>query len=474
MFSLRTRIMLVYAILIVGGFAGLALLAGREIETASHEDFDRNIEDQVTLVAHGLGDPIEEFMEGEQRQSGVENLLATYGEQIGTEITLIDLSGRAWANSQGVVPTGDFRSYPEVVAALDSRTLHDTRLNDVGDMTVFAAAPILHDGQVLSVAQIAVPAAGVEAAVRQRWLALGLGGLGLTLLVLLASIILSSSLTHPIEQLRSSALRVSEGDFALRLPDKRHDEIGQLAQAFNHMAVQVEAMLEEQKAFASNAAHELRTPLTTIRIRSEALLSGSLDDATHSQYIQEIDSEVRRLGSLVDDLILLSRLDAHRAELGREQINMVRFARSLLKDLSDRAAQKDITLILDTSDDLPAVVQASLSHLRVVFNNLLDNAIKYSPDGSTITWSIRIKDSYVESQVSDTGQGIAPGDLPHLFKRFYRADKARTRTISGSGLGLSLVRSIVQFYGGTLSIDSPGIGEGTTVSVRWPMVHSEE
>ena len=128
---------------------------------------------------------------------------------------------------------------------------------------------------------------------------------------------------------------------------------------------------------------------------------------------------------------------------------------------------------LDVSPGVPPLV-ASLHHLRVVYRNVLDNAIKYTPAGGVITWQLQVEDSHLHTTIRDTGRGIDPEDLPHLFERFYRADKARTRQTPGVGLGLSLVQEVVRAYGGRVIIDSPGVDKGTTVHVWWPLPTSAE
>ena len=227
-------------------------------------------------------------------------------------------------------------------------------------------------------------------------------------------------------------------------------------------------MIDEQRAFASNASHELRTPLTTIRLRSEALREGDLDAATAQQYAVEIDDEVRRLGNLVQDLLMLSRLDSGRLEAGRERIDLTRLARQLMAEIKPQADNRAITLQLDASPMLPSVT-AGQAHLVIVFRNLLSNALKYTSDGGQIAWQIRADGETIHHTISDTGQGIIADDLPHVFDRFYRVDKSRSRAVPGVGLGLSLVRMIVEFYGGTVRVESEGIGKGTAVHVTWPL-----
>jgi signal transduction histidine kinase len=466
-FSLRTRLLLAYAGLIILGFGGLALLAGRQIETSAREDFGETVEAQTLLVARGMVEPIEDFKDGNIGQADVADTLATFAEQVEAHVILVDLTGRPWLDSAGLPPLDNFLSHPEVVAALDRRVIHEIRPDANGDEAYFSAAPVVHDGEILTVVQVAKPVSGVNVAIRQRWGVLGAGVLALTLAALAASILLSTSLTNPLTQLRNSALRLSEGDFSKRLPDNRRDEFGELATTFNYMVGQIESMLEEQRAFAANAAHELRTPLTTIRLRSEALQQDHLDEALRKQYIAEIDREVRRLAGLVDDLIMLSRIEAGRAELGREQIDLARFARSLVREFAPQAEAKHITLTLDAPAGLPPL-QVSLNHLRVVFRNLLDNALKYTPEGGSVAWTVQAGEGGLCATIADTGRGIDADDLPHLFQRFYRADKAHTRATLGTGLGLSLVRSIVELYGGEVTLSSPGVGKGMTVTVTLP------
>jgi signal transduction histidine kinase len=263
-------------------------------------------------------------------------------------------------------------------------------------------------------------------------------------------------------------MQIAQGNFSQRVPESRPDEIGEVARAFNYMAGRVEAMLDEQRAFSSNVSHELRTPLTTIRLRSEALREGSLGPVTAKQYAAEIDDEVQRLGNLVQDLMMLSRLDSGHLEAGRERIDPKRLARQLLAEIKPQADNRAITLQLDSPPNLPPVTAAQ-AHLMIVFRNLLDNALKYTPDNGQITWQIRPTGSGLTHTIADNGQGIAADDLPHVFDRFYRVDKSRSRVVPGVGLGLSLVRMIVEFYDGTIRLTSDGIDQGTTVTVTWPL-----
>ncbi len=468
--QLRTRFMLAYAGLIVLGFAGLALIAGQQISQGSVEDFENNLATEASVLARSLKEPVEHLIEGETNETAVFNLVTDFANRTNTHITLIDPTGRAWLDSNGIPTTAKYLDYSEITAALEGRNIYDVRDDAQGTVTVFAAAPIIEDDRVISIVQISAPLTEAQELVFQRWFTLA-GGVGLlSLLAVLASYWLSASLTRPLTQLRTSALKMADGDLSQRLPETRQDELGQLAAAFNHMAGQVEAMIAEQRAFASNASHELRTPLTTVRLRSEALRDDNLDETTTRQYIIEIDDEIKRMGELVQDLILLSRLDGGRTQPGQEKVDPLQLMHSMFREVQSQANAKQITLTLDAPDELP-FVEASLTHLQIVFRNLLQNSIKYTPTGGQITWQLQEESDYLHATIVDTGQGIASDDLPHLFERFYRANKARTREIDGVGLGLSLVQTVIKLYNGRIQISSPGVGEGTAVNVWWPLCH---
>lgn len=465
---LRTRFMLAYAGLILLGFTGLALLAGQQISQGAAEDYDRGLETQVSLVANALREKVEHFAEGELSQADLLTAINNYAQQLNARISLVDGTGRMWLDSSGALAAKSQTTNPEIVSALQGRVVSDLRQNEAGEWTVYVAAPIVEHRTVLSLVQLSVPHRLAQEMVIQRWLGLGAWVVVLAFLAVGASLLLSSSLIRPLDQLRRTALDMAGGNLSQRLPTDRADEIGELAVAFNHMAEQVQAMLEEQRAFASNASHELRTPLTTIRLRSEALREGLVDEATAKQYIIDIDDEMIRLSHLVTDLIVLSRFDSGRAERGQEEVDVLRLAQGLQREFLPQALARQITLVLNTPAELP-FIQASWSHMQVVWRNLLDNALKYSLEGGHVVWSLAQEGDFLLLTVQDDGQGVEAGDLAHLTERFYRADKARTREVPGVGLGLALVDSVVRFYNGRFIIESPGLGQGTTVRVWWPV-----
>lgn len=452
--TLRSRLNVIYIGLILIGFGGLTALAGQQISATIVQDFGQSMQLRAILMGTELHELLEEDLA----------LVPVY----------IDRNAENIPNSRISL----FNSREEHVYSSDQTettlaTMSQDFIqqpNEQGVNTIFASAGIIEDGETIGYIQIAVPTSNVQPAINQRLLILGAGFLIFSLVGLAVTQRLVNSLTQPLSDLRDTALNMAQGDLTQRVTKLPEDEIGEVGKAFNQMAKQIEAMVAEQRAFASNASHELRTPLTTIRLRTEWLQSNPLDEDTTQQYIAEIDGEARHMSRLVEDLLLLSRLDAKRLEVGDERIDVSRLGTLLQRRFGDLAEAKGVDLVME---DAPAgaipPIQANPNHLQMVLGNVINNGVKYTPAGGQVSYSVQVEGGFVVWRVRDTGRGIAPADLPHIGKRFYRADRARSRQIMGTGLGLALAHSIVNLYGGHLDIASDGQDKGTSVTIKWPI-----
>lgn len=493
---IRTRLLVVNVAVILVGFAALALVIGGQIEEAARADYEKRLENEIQLIALSIGQ-----VYTTDNASRVEDLIIYYEDQIGGDLRLLDFfSDRPGSDNGWVVPfalpdfnmdtlffegvpwpldrrdrflpmeriEATFAAMPEIELALQGDVGVVQRQDESGKPRLFTAAPVTRDRQPTLV-QLSVPTANLEALIWERWAAL-LGVMVLTAtLSLLAALLVARSIIKPLTLLRDSALKVADGALDHRVEYTRPDEIGDVARAFNLMVDHVGDMLEAQRAFASNTSHELRTPLTSVRLRTEALrVDSTLDEAERARYIAEIDDEMGRLAVLIDDLTLLSRVDAGRLALGDETISLTRFLRSLATSMQPAAQARCIALTLDLPDAL-LTVRGSLNHLTMVFRNLLENALKYTPEGGSVRLRLAQRDAdWVDASIEDDGIGIEPERLPRLFERFYRADESHNRDVPGSGLGLAIVQGIVSAYGGTVTVFSAGPGQGTTATVIWP------
>lgn len=221
-----------------------------------------------------------------------------------------------------------------------------------------------------------------------------------------------------------------------------------------------------QKEFVSNVGHELRTPLTAIRTTAEALLSGAKNDqAMLDRFLNTIISETDRLSTLIDDLTEIVRVSSGITPTERSECNVSEIVTQALEVVRPQAEKKNITITVDVPQDLTGYCDG-MQMVHVV-RNLADNAVKYTPEGGSVTvWAGR-HDAELVIRVSDTGIGIPHGEIPRIFERFYRVDKARSRRLGGTGLGLSIVKEIVDAHGGEISVES-SLGAGSTFTVKLP------
>ncbi len=478
---IRTRLLVAYLGILLFGFGALALVVGQQISSAARADYEQRLQNEISLIAQGIS-PY--FTADGTDEEQLETSLTEYEDQLDGTLTVYgqdDTYDRDGPRDDGPIdgnpPTNDepfardtYRDMPEVETAMRGGVVVVERTDSDGVKRLHTASPIANTLHKPLTVQLSVPVDNLRSLIWERWLSLGVIFALVMLLALIAATWLAQSIIHPLYILRESAVQLSHGDLSHRVDYHGRDEIGEVALAFNEMAGQVESMLEEQRAFASNTSHELRTPLTTIRLRTEALRyeQPPLDADLRQRYIAEIDDEINRMTALIEDLTLLSRLDAGRAELGKNEIDFGRFVPSIQQRMLPQATTKNVRMVI-TPTDAMLPVKASLNHLTVVFRNVLDNAIKYTPDGGEIHWAITQDAGQICSTIKDTGRGIHPDQLPHLFERFYRGDKARSREVPGTGLGLSIVKSIVEAYGGTVAVQSEGEGQGTSVTIRWPL-----
>jgi signal transduction histidine kinase len=466
--SIRTRLLLFNSAIILIGFSALTLFAGRQIETALRADYEQHFKDQVRLLARSIGDQVQGADLDESTPEAIDALLQSYAGQVEGTLVLYLPDDPRTPNARKVRPS--VPDLPELETAMGGEPIVVYRADPAGQNRLYTAARLEYRGQLTTgLLQLAVPTHNLQTQILTRWGALALGFILLTTVSLVAALWLARSITRPLLTLRDAALRLSQGDLSYRIPRTGQDEIGQVARAFNEMAQEVQSLLEEQRAFARNTSHELRTPLTALRLRTEALRYDTLDPETTRRYTEEIDDQIIHLSNLVGDVTLLSRFDAGRAELGQDEIDLCRLVTILCAQLEPLALKRQIELAL-AGCDRPRLVHAGLSHLTVVLRNLLDNALKYTPAGGRVSCTLATKDEAIEIRIQDTGQGIAAEDLPRIYERFYRADKAHSNDIPGTGLGLALVKSIVDAYGGQIHVVSDGAGHGTTVALLWPNV----
>lgn len=275
--------------------------------------------------------------------------------------------------------------------------------------------------------------------------------------------LISPRLFRPLEEMARLASQISRADdLSRRLPDTgRDDEIGQLTLALNQTLARLEELFTAQQRFLADVSHELRTPLTTIRGNVDLMRRmGGADEVS----LDDIEAELERMTRLVNDLLLLARADVGSLPVTTEIVELD----TLLLDVYRQAKTLAPTVEVRLEEVDQVQVAGDGDRLKQLILNLVDNAVKYTPAGGQVFLGLGKNRGYGELTVRDTGIGIPEEDIPFIFDRFYRVDKARARAHGGSGLGLSIARWIVEVHRGTLDVES-ALGKGTTFIVRLPL-----
>jgi signal transduction histidine kinase len=297
--------------------------------------------------------------------------------------------------------------------------------------------------------------------------ALVIAMLGATAVGLMLGALLARRLTRPLRELTSATRAVATGHLEQRVSVRSRDELGELAASFNQMSADLARARDQRRQMTADIAHDLRTPLSVILGHAEALRDGVMLPTPET--LSLVHDEAVRLNRLVEDLRTLSLAEAGELKLVKRLVSPRALVERAAAAYGPRALQQSVSLRTDLAPDLPDI-EVDPDRMAQVLGNLLDNALRHTPGGGVISIqssvasrrspeSKQIADQWLLIAVKDTGPGIAPEDLPRVFDRFYRADKARQRDTGGSGLGLSIVRSIVESHGGRIWVEStPGHG----------------
>jgi signal transduction histidine kinase len=276
---------------------------------------------------------------------------------------------------------------------------------------------------------------------------------------------LARGISRPIRRMVSATRRIAAGDYRERVTVASRDELGELAQALNEVAAGLERVEGLRRELVANVAHELRTPLAGLEGYLEGLADGVF--APTPETLARMRAETARMKRLVEDLTELSQLESGRWRLERQPVQLAQVAATVETVLGPQFVQKGVELDVAVAAGLPPVA-GDADRLGQVLTNLLANALRFTSAGGRVTVDVRGERDAVCLAVTDTGGGIAPEDLPHIFERFYRADHSRAQATGGSGIGLAIVKHIVEAHGGTVGVESRP-GQGSRFEVRLPV-----
>ncbi|HWQ12923.1 MAG TPA: ATP-binding protein [Roseiflexaceae bacterium] len=455
--SLRWRLTGWYVLLLAGVLLLFSLTTYLAVQRLLTENFDAVLRQQAALVAQAIDE--------DDGQPSLAQDVWLPDIRDSQHFTRIYRTDRRRSFNSSTVP----EPIPELLDAVEVALRGQQHLAQVRlERTTLRVVtlPIVHERQIVGALQVGVALTGIEET---------MAALLRVLLVLAPATLLAASgggwflanrALTPIDQITRTARRISaenlSGRIGLQGPD---DEIGRLARTFDSMLARLEAAFVRQQQFTADASHELRTPLTAVIGQIDVALEwpGTLE--SYRRTLRAVREQVERLTRLTNDLLLLARADGQFLSEPVEPVDLGSILPALVAQVEPLARTRDVALALPP---VPSItVPGNEDHLIRLFMNLLDNAIRYTPAGGQVTLGVMCQPGRVGVRVADSGPGIAPEHLPHLFDRFYRVDAGRSRGQGGSGLGLAIAQRIAQAHGGAITVES-AVGVGSTFTVWLP------
>ena len=280
------------------------------------------------------------------------------------------------------------------------------------------------------------------------------------------ALLLSRLLTTPIVNLSKTMSKMGKGDLSVRVPVRGSGELRELAENYNKMAQQLESLDKSRSQFVSNASHELKTPLATMKVMLETLIyEPEMPEGLRMEFMQDMNHEIDRLTGIITDLLTLTRMDQGVEEIRRERVDMSALTEETLRPLKPAAEKRGQQLMARIEPGVQ--MTGDRIKLNQILYNLTENALKYTQDGGMIRVTLKREEDGIVWEVKDNGVGIPEEDQNHIFERFYRVDKARSRDTGGTGLGLSIMRQLVKLEGGSITVSSEP-GRGSSFTVRFP------
>lgn len=413
-------------------------------------------------------------------QAEVRNLVENFEDKNLMELMAIDGSGKVILTSSGFEPgvTGPMQDYEAAKRTGTAMQLTTVRrrpsvaatgefVGDLGGENVMAITMMspVEDSE-FSAVRFVVSLTEVDAQVFKMICVITLVVVGILCFVGFSSSYFINSIVTPVDAMGKTAKRIAQGDFDIRLEKKNNDEIGDLCDAINYMAKELSTSEKMKNDFISSVSHELRTPLTAIKGWGETLVD-TTDKVTIEKGMGVILKETDRLSTMVEELLDFSRMQSGRLTLVMDKIDIIAELGEAYLMFTQRAMREGMTILYDEPEEFIPVI-GDKNRLRQVFINIIDNAIKYSDSGATITLSVNHEGSHVNIYISDTGCGIKEQDLLMVKNKFYKGNSTRR----GSGIGLAVADEIVNMHSGTLLLKSTE-GVGTTVTISLPVANKK-
>lgn len=466
--DLKTRLTLWHAVAVA---SILAIVAGGADWWLSHA-----VEAQIdaALVALAETEAASAFDSGEAGQlrihlhDGVSATGAPMLRRLDKLVQVVDASGAVVARS-AALGTAALPAPPSLLSRVAAGQIAIETVADVGGETLrLVSLPIEVEGSFRYALQVGTSLGPARAFLRTARLLFALTSALILVGVIVTGRILTGRALAPVDRLVTQARTIGASTLHDRLPHPgTGDELARLVTTLNEMLDRIEHGFDAQRHFTADASHELRSPLSRLRAELEITLRRTRDAAEYERVLRSCLEEVERLGRLTDELLTLARLDAGESKEGSRVVTAVHaVVDATLEHLAGTAEQRGVRLVRDIESDLHVSVPPSF--LALVVGNLVENAVKFSPPGGAVTVATARRNGDAVLRVSDSGPGIAADEASRVFDRFYRGRTAGSPDAEGVGLGLAIVRSVVEAHGGGVTVES-GEGRGATFTVSLPL-----
>lgn len=433
----------------------------------------------INAVTHYFHENVEEILSNQIKFSSefhsryfssdsIEDLVIddvdVFWQQTDAEVQIIDLQGNLLMDSIGVTQRDTVKT-EDVKKALDGEKGVWIGNVDYDDAPVMAVSyPLTSDGRIIGIIRFITSLRETNRTIRSIAIVFIWIGVIVIFISVIVSVFLANSIIKPLKEVTLVAEKMADGQLKIRSHKYFDDEIGKLSDTLNYMAEELIKREQLKNDFISSISHELRTPLTSIKGWAITLKAEELpDNSLIKDGLDIIEKESDRLTKIVEELLDFSRFVSGRITLNKEEVNLESIMKQITIQLTPRSNIKDIELQLIIKDELP-IIMGDANRIKQVFINLIDNSLKFSPEGGKITFSGEIVDGHIKICVEDNGCGIPNEELPYVKEKFFKGTNAK----SNSGLGLSICDEIVKLHGGHLKIESKE-NVGTKVCVFLPI-----
>ena len=402
--------------------------------------------------------------------STIHNAVTHIQSKSDADLVVTDDCGRVvYQSDNPATINGKYLLLPEVVQALDGYDVFSWNYQD-GSMQSRAAAPIYSYGTLVGCVYMTEWDNEQGALIASLQKTIFIITLVLEIGLIIFSIFFSNAFSHRLKRIMASMRIIREGDYSHTVEMGGNDELTVLGNEFNDLIQRLRTSEQKRSNFVSDASHELKTPLASIKLLSDSILQNDMDVDTIKEFVGDIGNEAERLNRMSQKLLSLSRIESQ-ADSDCEIVYLAPTVERVVRMLSAIAAENNITIQTDLKNDSSILILED--DLYQIIFNLVENSIKYNVPGGSLKISLQRNEDNAFLVVQDTGVGIPEDSLSHVFERFYRVDKARSRKSGGSGLGLSIVRNMVERNRGEIRIQSR-VGEGTQITVVFPVFDMED